>query len=368
MRYPIATDLSSGYKPPNKTGGTMKFILLFALLTSATAHAEIEFNHLTTPDGSEFQTCSRYPDPVKFPGKRPVLMFIQGSGLYDTCLRLERPWGTGIVERGVIVFSRQKRGVKVVPATGAVDIDRNLYIKNDLVSLKADSVQAYESLLTNAKVEVTKIAVAGGSEGTWMATEIGLRHPEVKEVSLISSAMERFDTAFERQVTNLIPFEIISSLDLDKSGKLSEIEIPNSTLITNGLRSFNDIDINHDRQIDANELAAEIRRAVNFSLATNDSTFFISDFGGGVSVPWLQSAYREKPLAPNVLQLSMPVYIHHGRADINATVEPVYDLEQKAQKISKTNLSFSYYDGLGHELTKDILYQILFDIADRISK
>lgn len=346
----------------------MKMFLVLSLFISAVANADIEFNTLTTPEGVEFQTCARYPDPIRFPGKRPVLMFIQGSGLYDTCLRLEQLWGTGIVERGVIVFSRQKRGIQVEPQTKNVEIDRSLYIENDLSSLKRDSVQAFESLLANPRVDASRIAIGGGSEGTWIATEIGLKHPEVKEITLISSAMERFDTAFERQVTHLIPFEIISALDKNKSTTLSVDEISESTLAESGMLTFNQIDVNHDGQINADELATDIRRAVNFSLATGDNTFFLSDFGGGVSVHWLQSAYKESPLASSVLQLVMAVYLHHGKADINALVGPVLDLESQAKQMNKTNLIFSYYDGLRHELTKDVLYKILFDIADRISK
>ncbi len=350
-----------------KKGSVMKLFAVLICFVSVIAHAKIEYVSRRTADGSEFQTCARYPDPAMFPGRRPVLMFIQGSGLYDTCLRLESAWGSGIVERGVIVYSRQKRGIRVAPKSGSIEIDRNVYVTNDLATLKADSVQAYEALSSNVRVNVNRLAVVGGSEGAWMAVEIGLKYP-VREISLISSAIERFDVAHERQITHLIPVEIISALDSDKSRTLSSAELENQFLSSCGLRKFIEIDGDDDGQINANELAAEIRRVVNYSLATKSDKFFLSDCGGEVSFQWMRSAYSESSFGPRVLKLWQPVFIHHGRSDIHTSVKPVYALEIEAQERAKRNLSFAYYDGLGHELSKSVIYQILFDTADRLSK
>lgn len=346
----------------------MKFFLNFLLLVGFSAHAEIEFINLKSADNADIQTCARYPDPAKFPGRRPVLMFIQGSGLYDTCLRLERVWGDEIVQRGVIVFSRQKRGIQVDPETRNVNIDYDLYVKNTIPSLMEDSNLAFESLLHNSRVDLNRIAIAGGSEGVWMATSIGNRHPEIREISLISSGIERFDVLFDRQLSVLIPEGLVSALDQDHSGALSISELSDATLSSKGLLSFSEIDKNQDDQMDKEELAAELRRAVNHALATGNNTFLLSDFGGGVSVPWLKSAYQLAPFAPEILKLKMPVIIHHGTADINASVRPIYELQKEAGLQGKTNFQFMYYDGLGHELSKDVLYKILFDLADRLNQ
>jgi hypothetical protein len=114
------------------------------------------------------------------------------------------------------------------------------------------------------------------------------------------------------------------------------------------------------------ELASELHRALAYSLATSDEAFPMSDFGGHISVEWLRSAYRAPPFGPRVLNLKVSVTLHHGRADINASVEPVLDLQAQAIASNKANLKFVYYNGLTHELTKEIIYKILFDLADNL--
>jgi len=342
-------------------------IILISFFFSMVCRANLEFQSIKASDGVEIQTCARFPEAAKFPGKRPALFFIQGSGLYDTCLRLERTWGDGIVGRGVEIFGRQKRGITVNPLTRVVNIDKTLFGQNDLISLKLDSIAAFEALQNDSRINSNRITVAGGSEGAWMATAIALKHPEVFEVSLISSPIERFDTLFERQLSELAPTEVIDSLDKDHSGALTPEELPNSLLAGNGLLPFSEIDSNHDSRIDKSELGMEFHRAVDHALVTNDDTFLMSDFGGGISVAWLKTAFQIEPLGPEILKLNMPVTLHHGKADTNALVEAVYKLELEAKTLQKTKIDFVYYDGLTHELNKDVLYKILFDLADRLN-
>jgi len=94
----------------------------------------------------------------------------------------------------------------------------------------------------------------------------------------------------------------------------------------------------------------------------------MSDFAGHVSVQWLRSAYQAPPLGPRVLKLNVPTTLHHGRADVNTHVDSVYDLQKQALNAKKANLKFVYYDRLPHELTKDVVYNILFDLADRLAR
>jgi hypothetical protein len=183
---------------------------------------------------------------------------------------------------------------------------------------------------------------------------------------VISSMIESFDRLFERQISILVPQEIITSLDTDKSDTLSSSELNEKILHENGLLNFNALDMNLDGLIDKDELASELHRVLAYSLATGDNKFPLSDFGGHLSVEWLRSAYLAEPLGPRVLKLKPVTTLHHGRADINTSVKPVYDLQSEALGQNKTNLHFAYYDDLTHELTKEVIYKILFDLADNL--
>lgn len=344
----------------------MKTICLITLLFPLLGLASIEFRTVRTLDGETIQTCIRYPDPVKFPGRRPAIMFIQGSGMDDACLRLSRPYGTGIVERGVAIFGRQKRGITADLQTQTFEVDPQKFATNTLPSLESDAIAAFEDLQSISRIDPKRISVAGGSEGTILATAIAEKHPEIHELSLISSMIENFDRLYERQISVLVPQEIMSAMDGDKSGCLSPLELNDVTLYENGLLNFKSVDSNQDGQVDKAELAAELHRALAYSLATDDDKFPMSDFGGRTSVKWLRSAYQAKPLGPRVLNLSVSTTLHHGRADINTSVEPIYDLQKQASESNKLNLHFVYYDGLTHEMSKDVIYKILFDLADNL--
>jgi len=339
---------------------------LLLLLFSLSCRAEIEFRSVRTFDGATIQTCIRYPDSQKFPGRRPAILFIQGSGNDDACLRLEGGYGTGITDRGVAIFAKQKRGIEVDVQSRVVRFDTAKFVTNTLPSLEQDAVAAFADLQSIARVDSKHISVAGGSEGTHLATAIAEQHPEIQELSLISSMIESFDRLYERQLSVLIPQEIISALDKNKSGTLSPNEMDDATLHTNGLLSFESIDTDHDNEISKTELAAELHRALAYSLASGDETFPLSDFGGHISVEWLRSAYTAKPLGPRILNLKIPTTLHHGTADLNASIQPVYDLQKRALAEGKTNLQFIYYDGLTHELSKDVIYKILFELADHL--
>src|SRR5262245_13558281 len=110
----------------------MKTFILTILTISASARAAVELKDLKMADGTVIQVCTRYPDASRFPGRRPALMIIQGSGRHDTCLRLERPWGDTLIEKGVIIYSRQKRGLRVDPKTQAFETNIEAYAKNTI--------------------------------------------------------------------------------------------------------------------------------------------------------------------------------------------------------------------------------------------
>ncbi len=345
----------------------MKKHILMILLLALQTHAKIEYADIPVGEGQTIQTCIRYPDLKKFSGKRPALLFIQGSGRYDTCLRLESPWGTGIVERGVAVVGRQKRGVRVNPATAEVEITQNEFAQNDLPSLKNDSVAAFRFFQKNRLIDSQKISIVGGSEGTWMAAAIAREHPEVFELSLFSSAIERFDSLFERQLSTLFPTEFIAAFDRDKSHDLTKSELSEQDLQTHGLLPFCSVDTDGDSVITSVELASEFRRNIMTGLASGSSVFLESELGGGTSVRWLKSALVAPSLGPELLQLKMPVSLHHGRLDIHARVEPVIELQEEAARQGVKNLEFNFYDGLGHGLSKDVIYRVMFEVAERLA-
>lgn len=345
--------------------------LLFSILSifCGTAQAEIEYKDLLLGDGTTIQTCTRYPDNQQFSGPRPAIMLIAGSGLYDSCHAklIGGDLSDQIAERGVILFLVQKRGLRHDSTSNTFTTDLDRYTQSDFPHLKSDALQAFESLQKSRRVDPSKIAVWGGSEGTVIATHIGLLHPELREIVLISSAIEPFPKLYARQMYELLPRQIIEAFDKNKDGVLHSNEITNPFLLDSGLNSFAKIDLNQNTSLDFHEISEEIKKVISDSLANNKDKFFLSEMGGTVTANWVRSGLNLELQAPQVLQLSIPTYLHHGTADENILVQPVYDLEIDAKKMKKTNLHFRFYEGLGHELTQETTSKIFLDSIDRIA-
>jgi pimeloyl-ACP methyl ester carboxylesterase len=345
-------------------------VLIIALLAFKNACASIEYNDVKLADGVIVQTCARFPDPVIFPGPRPAVMINLGSGLYDYCRdrTIKSDYVDAMLAKGVVVFISLKRGIRHNPADNTFTSDIALFSQATLPQLKADALQSFEHYQNDPRIDSCKMALWGGSEGTLLSVFIASKHPEVSEVHLASSMIEDFPTLYARQMYEILPRDLISSLDQNHDGMISKSEVPSDFLKNAGLDNFEAIDANHDSLLSANELSNEIRSVIARSLETHDNTFFLSDFGGRLTANWVQSAMNEEPLGPRVLALNMPVHLYHGTADENALVQPVYALEQQAKSLGRTNIQFTYYPGLTHELTRDVIAQMLIQISENLSK
>lgn len=350
---------------------TMKFILVFALTAlSAVAKAQTQFSQLRTSDGDEIQVCTRYPDSTRFPGARPAIMVLMGSGISDACGGKVGggKYVDGLLDKGIVIFAKQKRGIQHDPKTGTYTADFVRYAKSDFPTLKSDTLQAFEFLMRDPRVDSKRTALWGISEGTILATHLALHHPEVKEMDLVSSVVEDFSALYHRQIYELLPKDLMEIYDTNHDGFLSSSEITNLFLVDSGLHTFKNIDTDGDKQLSEKELSAEIKRVVAESLIKKDDTFFLSKLGGSVSGRWVQSAMNLQALTPQILNLKVPTYLHHGTADSNTSVQPLYSLEKRAKAIGKLNLRFRYYRGLAHQLSPQIIVKSMLETAERLVK
>jgi pimeloyl-ACP methyl ester carboxylesterase len=350
----------------------MKFWISFLLMTAGfSARAQLNqtrYAQLKVADGSAIQVCTRYPDAKLFPGPRPVLMVLMGSGISDAC---KGKVGGGeyaekILGKGIIIFARQKRGIWHDPQTGQYTANFTQYAKSDFFVLKSDTSEALDYVLKDPRVDRKKVGVWGISEGSILATHLGLLHPEIKELDLVSSVIEKFSSLYNRQIYKSLPHDLIQIYDRDKKGTLSSDEITNLFLVDSGLRTFKQIDLNHDGVLSEKEISTEIKRVVAEALVKNDDTFFLSKIGGSVSAKWTKSALSLESLRPQLLQLKMPTYLLHGTEDANTSIQPVYKLEKKAASMGKSNLRFEYFHGLRHQLSPEILVKSMMDAAERL--
>lgn len=351
---------------------TMKFYLVFVLTTliAIASKAQTQFSQLRMADGENIQVCTRYPNEARFPGRRPALMILMGSGISDAC---GGKVGGGLyvdelLEKGVVIFARQKRGIQHDPKTGKYTADFARYARSDFPTLKSDTLAAFEFLLKDPRVDSKKAALWGISEGTILATYLGIRHPEIKEMDLVSSVVEDFSALYQRQIYELLPKDLMEIYDRNRDGYLSPSEITNLFLVDSGLHTFKNIDTDKDSRLSEKELTAEIKRVVAESLIKKDDTFFLSKLGGSVSGRWVRSALALKSLLPQILSLRMPTYLHHGTGDSNTSIQPVYSLEKTAKAAGKLNLRFRYYQGLAHQLSPQILVNSMREAAERLAR
>lgn len=337
------------------------------VLVSLAAQAGVEFRDVTMSDGVRIQTCARFPDPVRFPGKRPAIMVIFGSGLYDSCRKKVGTVTDRLVdEKGVVVFLRQKRGLRHEPSSGEFTKDLGLYAKSDFPHLKADSVAVLDDWLNDPRIDRSRVAVWGGSEGTVIATHLARERPSLREIVLVSAMIEPFRELFPRQMYEILPRELFERFDKNLDGKISRDEVSGDFLRDSGLHGFNAIDFNHDGALDGAEINWELRRVVAESLSKGIDRFFLSELGGTVTHGWVRSAFEVEDLGPQLLKLELPVYLHHGTADENTLVRPVYDLQKTAAGAGRGNLHFTYYNGLQHQLSLEIISATWLESAERL--
>lgn len=349
----------------------MKIFLISLVLVTFSALAEakaVDFYEFEATEGVRIQTCLLRPNAKEFPGRRPVIFVMMGSGQYDTCHErtLNNPVFEPALKRGVAIFFRQKRGLSHDPVTGEYNVDNELYLTNDLYSLEHDAHLALEQLFTLPEVDQDRVAVWGGSEGTVVATHVARHSARVKEVVLISSMVEPFANLYNRQLYVLTTQYIFEKFDRTKNGFLAASEDLIHYFIQQRLRPFAEIDLNRNGQIDPHEMGNEILRAFNQALREEDDRFFMSDLGGAVGAKWIRSAITHPPLGPQILDLRIPVYLQHGVDDLLTLAEPVQELEKQALQLGKTNLNFRFYPGLGHALSTDVIANGLAQSCDRL--
>lgn len=350
----------------------ISFCLWLAILFCNTAHAvsNVEYTDIQLSDGVTIQACARFPDPALFVGPRPAIMINMGSGLYDYCRdrTIKSDYVDLALSKGVAVFINLKRGIRHQPLDNTYTSDLSLFSQATLPQLRADALEAFEFFQRDPRIDPKKMAVWGGSEGTILSVYIASRHPELLEVQLSSTMIEDFPTLYARQMYEILPRDLMSTLDKDGDHRLSQAEVSPDFFSASGLESFQSIDIDHDGFLTQPELRSEIQATLTKALKTGDNTFLLSDMGGRITVNWVKSALAEKPLGPDVLALKMPVFLYHGTADESTLVQPVYDLESEAKALGKSNFRFTYFPGLGHELTREVIVDSISRTADDIAR
>ena len=342
----------------------MKCFLIFIFAWSMSASAATELRNVVMSDGSIIQVCTRYP-ASRIVAPKPALMLLMGSGKYDACRAIESHELDAIVDNGTILFTRQKRGIMRDPLTGSLKVDADIYQKVDLNVLKSDAVDSFLALAADRRVDAKQIGIIGGSEGTILSSYIASQAGLVKDVTLISTAVEDFRGLLERQLYEILPRDLIQQFDKDSDRSLSREEISNEFLSNSDLAPFQSI-AGVKGFITQSDLVAEIRRVIAASVANGENKFFMSPIGGEVSLAWYKSALQMPSISDELLTLSVPLHFYHGTLDENTLVAPVRALQDRAQVLGKSNFEFTYFEGLQHELTMPIIFNIIKAASERV--
>lgn len=257
-------------------------------------------------------------------------------------------------------FSYEGRGV-TTNESGAREINDAIYNTSTLENKVQDAISAVRLLEQQPGVDRSRIFLRGISEGSLLAAETAARIPkEIKGVVLSGVIGSTLKSALVFMASDGMYLSHRGHWDADGDGRISAQEFESDPKGIRALMSpqaarFSMWDTDGDGFYTNAELRALMRPIVNVIETENFDAFQPWLQGNSVTpVPdlrsWLKDHFSHPSMWSFVSELTMPVGIFQGESDANTSAEQVRQLERRAKAAGKTNIEFSYFEGLDHGL------------------
>ena len=155
-------------------------------------------------------------------------------------------------------------------------------------------------------------------------------------------------------MTNLLP-----PFDKDNSGNISKQEYESSARVASVWRNkvlqgieFEQLDVDKDQSLTKEDFRLKMEsryKQVLSKIESQDEDWIWKNYVR-VSIPWLEEHRDLEPNSSRLLRLAIPIFVFHGEADANASVEGVRELESSFAREGKTNLRTFIFNQHDHDL------------------
>ncbi|MCW5754387.1 MAG: hypothetical protein KIT24_06765 [Phycisphaeraceae bacterium] len=356
---PTATLAPLSLPPPSDSS--------LSLLTDAPWPRSIVL-HWTTDDGVPLEGKLTLPGDARSPA--PVVFFLHGAGprTYDNPMRYvddagERQVGAyldfharQLADRGIAFFRMSKRGCKAHDGPPWMTLDREVFLAAAPSVLLADYASALHQLRARPEIDPDNIALLGASEGTRLAPQLALAHPQgIRGIAMIGFAADNAREIITWQ-NSVGPWRNIQHMmpqaragDLPRAA-YEQLLADDPTLAAQ--LAFDSLDLNRDGILTEAEVVQAVRPRLRLVL---DAVEHGNDALLTQLLPMLSSAYlREwwdaEPTVQYMLPLDIPIAIFHGALDGTCRVEGVHEARAAFDAAGKPNLFVRLFDDADHDL------------------
>lgn len=263
-------------------------------------------------------------------------------------------------KRGVAFFTYNKRGCEVGDTPPDYEtIDREKFAK----VIPSREVQDLNSVIAflkaDKRLQDTRIALLGWSEGTILAAMAAEQNKDVKAILLAGYVNDNLFDIIKWQHSGASSMVNLRRYFQPKDNQVItrqeyEATSPRATAGREvmGGASFEQLDQNKDGKLTAEDFAV-INRAryasIMEAVEKNDDEWIWNNYFH-VTTAWLKAHFKLEPNKIRLLRLTIPIYIFHGDMDGNSPVEGVYAIQARFAEAKKTNLHCFVFKNHDHDL------------------
>ena len=227
--------------------------------------------------------------------------------------------------------------------------------------LPETSVRDTEAIVTALKADPrlknARVYLLGWSEGTMIAPKVAQRgNVQVDALLLAGYCNGTMDEALEWQQSGTSSILLYSQyFDYDGDGAVSEAEfVEDRYQIKDQLGSefaALDADGNGVLTVDDFALLSEpFRREMLSAIDRRDDQWLKENYSVQLTSGWFLAHRAFQPNREMLAELDLPIHIFHGTADLNVSVQGVYDIEAAFKALGKTNLTAHIFPDMDHDL------------------
>ncbi|MCK5884256.1 MAG: hypothetical protein KAG61_11245 [Bacteriovoracaceae bacterium] len=287
--------------------------------------------------------------PTKSPKK--IVLFIHDSGKNDWNERKSKLFkniATALNKSKIATVRYHKRSFEMELLKFSVPVKlkrlNNAHYKNNFMTFFIEDAKAVLSYIKKVFPK-SEVIIFGHGQGTWIALQMAYQNDKLKKMALLGSYNNKINqTALEKTVYNLD--REFSRYDKNKNGKLTRWELRNNKKKQSLIPLF---DLNKDKMLSQSEWSA------------GNYTNYYNAYGPNMKRWLLQEINYPSPYRI-ISQIKSKILFLHGELD-NQT--PIY-FPRSIQILNNTkwkkNLSFKYFNKLGHNLNHQESF-MEFDIS-----
>ncbi len=296
-----------------------------------------------------------------------LVVFVNGSGpnTYDnrreingTSFRYHDLFAEQLTRRGTAFFRASTRGVypsEAAPMFAEVhDAEYRTYLPETSVQ---DIEAIVAALKADPRLKNARVYLLGWSEGTMIAPKVAQRgNVQVDALLLAGYCNGTMDEALEWQQSGASSMLLYSQyFDYDGDGAVSEAEFAEDRYqLKDQLGSdFTALDADGNGALTIDDFAmltAPFRREMLDAIKGRDDQWLKENYSVQLTSGWFLAHRAFQPNREMLAALYLPIHIFHGTADLNVSVQGVYDIESTFQNLGKTNLTLHVFPGMDHDL------------------